>query len=113
MSEQQKCDPLAVRVKSECHLGDHAQRSPRAGEEPRQIEAGDVLHDLSTTADDIAAPVHELEAEQQVAAAPKPDASGPADAVAIVAPIVPRAGAVRVERQPLVVLARHPLDLGE
>src|SRR5262249_41744935 len=44
-----------------------AERSPRSGEEPSEIEAGDVLHDASAAADRRAAPAHEFDAEREIA----------------------------------------------
>ena len=38
---------LRTRVKAHRDFGDHAERSPRAGHQSREIEAGDVLHDAS------------------------------------------------------------------
>ena len=78
------------RAQPHAHLGDHAERAPRADEQPREVESGDVLHDAPAGAHDGARAVDELEAEREVARrAERRRCSGPCVAVANVAPSVP------------------------
>ena len=54
-------------VMPELNLGYDAERPPGSGEESREIESGDILDHFSAAAHDVAAAVHELEAEQEIA----------------------------------------------
>ena len=58
---------LRRRQDLEGHLGEHAERAVRAGEELHQVVAGDVLHHPAAGLDDLAAAGDGADADQAVA----------------------------------------------
>jgi len=100
-------------MQSQCNTGDQAKSAARATEELAEVEPGDVLHDVAAAAYDLAATIDELETEHEIAWQSKARCKRTrrtgcdrrADGAVV--------GAMRVEREPLVVLARNTPDIVE
>ena len=69
-SNRERALHFGSRVQPHAHFRDDAERSPRPGEQPRQVEPGDVLHNAASPARDRAAARRELEAEDEIARCP-------------------------------------------
>ena len=100
-------------------LGQHAQRAARAGHQPREVVAGDVLHDAPARSHHAPLAVHEARADQAVAAgarahAPRPRGAGGDRAADRGLPVRAHQRAVvhGLEGQALAVLGQGRLDLG-
>src|SRR3954468_5887519 len=113
----QRNDEAAIclwqRVEAERDFADHTESAPRAGHQARQIKTCNILDDLAAAADDVATTVYELEPEHQVARqskARRQRARGRRSYRRADGSVI---GPVRIERQPLIVLARDPRDFGE
>src|SRR6185437_1902251 len=102
-----------ARVETQRDLGDHGQRAPRAGHEPREIEPGDVLDDAAAAPRQDAVTGHELHAQGEVARPAEEGGERPSGRRGERCADGPVATPERIEREPLTVRRRRLANLVE
>ncbi len=95
------------------HFGQHAERAEAAGHQPRNIVAGDVLHDLAAEIEHLASAVDQLDAQHEVTHRPRLLPARPGKPGGDAAANRRTGKTRRLEGQHLAFFGQRRLDLGE